>query len=103
MIKQKLQSELVFEQMKGSISLEDCERTVREIRLNEIRAYMDYFQGYLFKNGAYLSEERLDEIAIAVKFFFRIEEVREGFDLGLNHIKNAFAQANEQALKIHGK
>lgn len=80
--KKQLQSDYLLEQMGSSFSKEDCQLAVKQIRLNEIRSYMNYFQGYLHKNLTELTEERLDEIASAVKFFCRIEEAREGIHLG---------------------
>ncbi len=75
----KRQSDYLFEHMNGHASKEECERTVKEIRLNEIRAYCNYFQRNLHKNIKDLSEEQLDEITSAVKFLFRIESATVGY------------------------
>lgn len=58
---------------------EDVERIVKECILNEIRSYLNLFQGELYKNIDSYSEEKLNEISSAIKFVFRIDEVREGF------------------------
>jgi hypothetical protein len=76
-IKRPLQSECLFEAMDGGISKEDCERTVKEIRIGEIWRYMDVFKGYVYQSKNELSEERLDEIASALKFIFRIESLTQ--------------------------
>ncbi len=57
----------------------DVERIVKECILNEIRSYFNFFQGELHQNVANYSEEKLNEISSAIKFLFRIEEIREGF------------------------
>jgi hypothetical protein len=73
--KVKLQSDWLFEKMGADIPKEDCIRIAKENRLNEIRAYMNIFQGKLYKNINDISEEELTEITLAVKFFCRIEEI----------------------------
>jgi hypothetical protein len=68
----KYLSEILFEHMDGSVSKANCEQIVKQQRLNEIRSYFGYFEGYLYKNINELSEQYFDEVSTAVKFFCRI-------------------------------